>query len=479
MAGQSGPDVEKVPPHSLQHEVCALGSLLLDREAVGFVLEVVRPEDFYRSDHRIIFKTILDLYNSGKPVDLITVPEELRKRGKLEEVGGLNYIAELADSVPSAANAEHYAEVVRDRSLLRAMISACGETLKESYSASDETSVILERAERRVFEIAERKVRGDVQHLGKVLHETFKQIEARAGKPITGLPTGFLELDDLTSGFQPAEMIIVAARPSMGKSAFAFNIAEYMALAEKVPVGIFSLEMSKQQVAQRMLCSHAGIDAHRLRMGMLSAQDYSHMSVTVGALSEAPIFIDDSSTISLFELRAKARRLKMQRDIKAVFIDYMQLMEAPEVRREGRTQEISFISRGLKSLARELEVPVVVLSQLNRSPEGREGHRPRMSDLRESGSIEQDADVVLLLHREDYYDNKAPPVAEVIIAKQRNGPTGTIQLTWDSKMTRFRPYSAAEVPPEYVEPARPQRAPASAPSADGYTEESDAGPAPF
>jgi replicative DNA helicase len=478
MAGKNGPDLEKVPPHSLEHEVCALGALLLDREAVGFVLDVLRPEDFYRGDHRVIYQAILDLYNAGKPVDLVTVPEELRRRGKLEEVGGLRYMDELAASVPSAANAEHYAGVVRDRSLLRSMISACGQSIREAFAASEDAAELLERAERRVFEVAERKVRGDIRHLGKVLHETFKQIEARAGKPITGAATGFLELDDLTSGLQPGELIVVAARPSMGKSAFVFNIAEYMALVEKIPVGIFSLEMSNQQVALRMLCSHSGIDAHKLRMGMLSAEDYSHMSVTVGALSEAPIFIDDSSSLTLFELRAKARRLKMQRDIKALFVDYLQLMEAPEVRREGRTQEISFISRGLKATARELGVPVIALSQLNRSPEGREGHRPRMSDLRESGSIEQDADVVLLLHREDYYDNKAPPVAEIIIAKQRNGPTGTINLTWDAKLTRFRPYSAAEVPPEFVEPSRANRAPASAPSADGYTGDGDE-PAPF
>jgi replicative DNA helicase len=471
----------RIPPHSLEHEMCTLGSMLLDREMIGQVIELLGPDDFYRSDHRAIFKTVADLYNTNKPVDLVTVPEELRRRGQLEEVGGVKYLADLLECVPSAANAVHYATVVQERALLRAMITACDGTIKESYEASEEVSDILERAEKRVFEVAERKVRGDVTHLGRVLMDTFKQIEAQAGKPITGVPTGFFELDDLTSGFQKSELIIIAARPSMGKSAFIFNMAEYMALTERLPVAVFSMEMSKQQVAQRMLCSHAQIDAHKLRMGMLERSDYARMSVAVGQLAEAPIYIDDSTGVTLFEMRAKARRLKARYDIKAVFIDYLQLMEAPEVKKEGRTQEISFISRGLKSLARELECPVICLSQLNRGPEGREEHRPRMSDLRESGAIEQDADVILLLHRPDYYDHKALPVAEVIIAKQRNGPVGTINLTWDSKMTRFRNYSNAEVPESFQNrPAAPVAAGAvAAGSANGSEEAEAAEPAPF
>lgn len=471
--------VERIPPHSLEHEVCVLGALLLDREKIGDVAEILNADDFYRSDHRVIYAALLGLYNADKPVDLITVPEALRRQGKLDEVGGVKYLAELAESVPSAADALHYAEVVQERSLLRAMIAACDEVLKDSYAAAGPVSEVLEKAEKRVFEVAERRVRGDVVHLGEVLLDTFRQIEQQAGKPMTGMPTGFLELDDITSGLQKGEMIIVAARPSMGKSAFVFNIAEHMALEEGLPVAIFSLEMSKQMVAQRMLCSHAQIDAHKLRMGLLGAADYARMSTAVGRLSEAPIYIDDSTGVTLFEMRAKARRLKMQHDIRAVFVDYMQLMEAPEVKSQGRAQEISLISRGLKGLARELECPVVALSQLNRGPEGREEHKPRMSDLRESGSIEQDADVVMLLHRPDYYDHKAIPVAEIIIAKQRNGPTGSINLTWDSKMTRFRNYSAADVPADFAPrdapPQQPQRRPDAAPRPAARAEE----PAPF
>jgi replicative DNA helicase len=467
---------ERIPPHSLEHEMCVLGSMLLDREVIGDVLELLQAEDFYRTDHQLVYRTVVDLYNANKPVDLVSVPEALRRAGHLEEVGGVKYLAELATSVPAASNAVYYAEVVQERALLRTMITACDSTIKDCYAAAEDTVQLLERAEKRVFEVAERKVRGDVTHLGSVLMSTFKQIEAQAGKPITGVPTGFIELDDMTSGLQPGELIIVAARPSMGKSAFVFNIAEYMALAEGLPVAIYSLEMSKQQVAQRMLCSHAQIDAHKLRMGMLERADYTRMATAVGQLAEAPIYIDDSTGMTLFELRAKSRRLKMQRDIKAVIVDYLQLMEAPELKSQGRTQEISFISRGLKGLARELSCPVIALSQLNRGPEGREEHRPRMSDLRESGSIEQDADVIMLLHRPDYYDHKALPVAEVIIAKQRNGPTGTINLTWNSKLTRFCNYSNADVPPDFV--ARSTAAPATAHAA-GNGEAEPTEPAPF
>ena len=417
---------------------------------------------------------MLDLYDKGSAIDLVILRDELSRRGDLEKVGGVEYLVQLVQSVPSAANAEFYAGIVRDKALLRDLISASGAIIDEAYTAHDEVAAILDRAEQQFFMVTEQRVANEAVGLSSLLEQTFQQIQDREGNYLTGAPTGFLELDDLTSGLQPAELIIVAARPSMGKTAMGLNLAEHMAVNENMPVVFFSMEMSRQQVAQRILCSRGRIDSHRLRRGMLNEQEIRQLQMICDELRDAPLFIDDTPGMTVLELRAKARRLWLQHKIKAIFIDYLQLMHTPGA--ESRQQEIAIISRGLKALGRELNVPIVSLAQLNRGTEGRDGHRPRMSDLRESGAIEQDADVVMLLHRPSYYDpNEDPNVAEVIIAKQRNGPTGTVKLHFDARSTRFDNLSMAPEPYGYngggtaggVPPGYNTDGPGLAPAGDG------------
>ena len=434
---------DRLPPHSIEAEMCVLASMMLEKEMVGETVQLIDRESFYQADHQIIFDVLVKLYEMNRPIDSVIVFEELVKRQLLEEVGGTAYIAQILNSVPSSANGMHYAGIVREKAMLRQLISASNDILRDSYAPYEQADIVLDKAERRIFEIAQKKVGGTMEPMEKVLHEVFEMIENRGQR---GLITGFHELDDMTNGLQKGEMIIVAARPSMGKTAFAMNLVEYISADMKLPCAVFSLEMSKQQLAQRMLCSRGKIDAHKLRKGMLNSQEYTTLATVVGELAKAPIWVDDSAGLTPLELRAKARRLKMQHDVKCIMIDYMQLMDNPGP--ESRQQQISEISRAVKSVARELEIPVICLSQLNRATEGRDGHRPRMSDLRESGSIEQDADVVMLLHREDYYrmseqDFQPDNIAEIIIAKQRNGPTGTIKLTFDNKTTRFNNLSMA------------------------------------
>ncbi|HVT87629.1 MAG TPA: replicative DNA helicase [Tepidisphaeraceae bacterium] len=434
---------EKLPPAAVEAEMCMIASMILDKEMIGQIIQILGRDDVYQDDHQILFDILVKLFEQNKPIDAIVLREELAKRNLLEDIGGTAYLATLLNTVPSSAHGAHYAGIVREKSLLRQLIAASNEILRDAYAPHDKADVVVDRAEHRMFEIAEKRIGGAMVPLEGVLHEVYDMLEEKGRR---GLESDFHDVDDMLNGLQNGELIIVAARPSMGKTAYAMNVIENVAANHRMPCAVFSLEMSKQQLAQRMLCSRAGIDAQKVRKGLLSAAEYQKLAAVVVELSKAPIWVDDSPGLTVLELRAKARRLKRQHDIKLLMIDYLQLMDCPEVP-ESRQQQISQISRGIKAVARELNIPVIAVSQLNRASEGRDGHRPRMSDLRESGSIEQDADVIILLHREDYYRMSEPDfipdnVAEIIIAKQRNGPTGTVKLTFDNKTTTFKNYAA-------------------------------------
>jgi replicative DNA helicase len=438
---------DKLPPHALEAEAAVLGSMILDWQCCGEVVTQLKPSDFYKQAHAGIYETLVELYDKEQNIDMVLLNQKLRDKQLLEGVGGLDYLVELAEGVPSSASVGYYANIVREKSVLRRLIESAGRILYECYNSAEGVGELLDKAERDIFEIAEQKIDTDASTLKALLQETFDRLEADDGRLVTGVETGFFELDEMLNGLQNGEMIIVAARPSMGKTAFALNIAEHIGATNKNPVAVFSLEMSKQQLAQRLLCSRSGVDSHKLRRNMLSGDDFAKLSLAVGELSEAPIYIDDTPGLSLLALRAKARRLAARHGVKAIMIDYLQLMSAPGA--ESRQQEVSNLSRGIKALSRELSVPVICLSQLNRTAEQREGHRPRMSDLRESGSIEQDADVVMMLHREDYYhrgeeDYQENNLAEIIVAKQRNGPTGTVKLMFNGGSTRFHNLAATQ-----------------------------------
>ena len=432
---------QKAQPFNIEAEISVLGSMLLDNEAINLVTEILRTDNFYKTSHQHIFDTIVNIYNKNNAVDLVILKDELKKQSLLEKVGGAEYLMELEESVPLASNVEYYAKIVREKTIKRDLIAATAKIQQEAYNDSLESEELLDVAEKEIFDITQRKFSSPTIKLFNILHDTFDHISNlhdREGR-LTGISTGYYDLNDITSGLQKSELIVIAARPSMGKSSLVLNIAEHAGTKEKKPTLIFSMEMSAQQVAQNMLCSTAKIDAHLLRTGKLDDNQFSNLSLAMGDLSESEIFIDDTPGLGLLELRAKARRLKLQHNIQMIIVDYLQLMEARKA--ENRQQEISSISRGLKALARELEVPVIAVSQLNRSVETREGHTPRMSDLRESGSIEQDADVIILLHREDYYDpTKRPGEVDLNIAKQRNGPTGRVKLTFRREILRFENY---------------------------------------
>jgi replicative DNA helicase len=432
-------------PSSPESEAAVLASMILDRECIGPVIEIMRAEYFSRTEHRLIYEALLRLYEtkSNIDLDLVLLRDELKRQDSLDAVGGVEYLVKVADSVPTTANAVYYATIVREKAMLRELARTCAEVMQDACDEAGEVGEKLDRAEQKIFAVTEKKITGAAVPIKTLITETFEAIDARKGSHVTGLPTGFEELNQLLCGFQKGELIIVAGRPSMGKTSFAMNIAEHQAADESIPIVIFSLEMGRQQLVERMLCSRSGVDSQLVRKGMLSTEQFAELTRAGGELFEKPLFIDDTPGLTPMMIRAKCRRLKSQYDIQAVYVDYMQLMSLGGYV-ESRQQEISTISRQLKALARELEVPVVVLSQLNRAAEGREGHRPRMSDLRESGSIEQDADVIMLLHREDYYhrgDNEweETHVAEVIVAKQRNGPTDTVELIFDGRLTRFKP----------------------------------------
>lgn len=432
--------LEKLPPQNLEAEMAVLGSMLMDENAIAVAIESLEAESFYKDSHRRIFGAILDLYNNNRAVDLITLTDELKKKGILEDVGGVSFLTGLINTVPTAANISHYVKIVKGKAILRALINNATRVISLCFESEGNIDEVVDRAENLIFEVRDRKPQGAHSYLKDIIKDNIETIDILYQKKshVTGIATGFVDFDIKTAGLQPSDFIVIAGRPSMGKSALAINIAEYAGVVDKVPIAIFSLEMSKHQLVQRMLCSHARVDAHKVRTGYLATSDWPKLTAAAGKLSEAPIFIDDTPAISVMELRAKARRLKSQHDIKLIILDYMQLMRGIG-NSESRQQEISEISRSLKALARELNVPLIAISQLSRAVESRTDHRPQLSDLRESGAIEQDADVVVLILREEYYnptsDNQG--IAEVNIAKQRNGPVGSVKLSFIKEYTRF------------------------------------------
>ena len=429
----------RIPPNDAEAEQAVLGSMLVDKDAVLTVLEILKPEDFYRNEHAEIYGAILDLYEASKPVDLLTLKEQLRIRGKYDVVNGFEYLASLTNPMYSIANVEDYANIVWEKSILRKLIKASNKISKESYEALDDATAITERAEKEIFNIVQRKS-SSYALIKDVLIDTFNNLEELATREegVIGVPSGFIDLDNRTLGFMPGQLIIVAARPAMGKSAFALNILANAAIRSKKSVVYFSLEMSKEELTSRVLASEAMVDSQKIRSGKLEDEDWISLTNASGTLSEAKIILDDTSGFTPIELRAKCRKLKMEHDIGLVVIDYLQLMDASKVS-ASRQADISEISRSLKVLAREIGVPIIALSQLSRAPEQRPDHRPMLSDLRESGSIEQDADMVMFLYRDDYYNPETDKknIAEVILAKNRAGSTGTTELLWLNQYTKF------------------------------------------
>jgi replicative DNA helicase len=430
----------KLPPQNLEAEQSILGGVLIENDALNTVVEFLEEGDFYREVHQKIFHSMITLSERNEPLDLITLTNELKKKKELDEIGGASYLVSLVEAVPTAANIAYYAKIVKDKSTLRKMISTATEIVTQSFQEGKELEVLLDEAEQAIFRISENRVKPAFYPIKEIVKESFKVIEQLYEKKelITGIPSGFKDLDRKTAGFQNADLIIVAGRPSMGKTALCLNMAQHAAITAKVPTAIFSLEMSKEQLAIRMLCSEGRVDSSRLRSGFLSESDWPKLTMAAGALSDAQIFIDDSPAISALELRAKARRLKADRGLGLIMIDYLQLMKGRSGV-ERREQEISEISRSLKALAKELNVPVIAISQLSRKAEDRPGRKPQLSDLRESGAIEQDADVILFIYRDEVYNpDTDQKTAEVIIGKQRNGPTGKIDLTFISEYTTFK-----------------------------------------
>ncbi len=435
---------ERTLPHNLEAERSVLGAILLHNDAFNLAAEVIDSRDFFRDAHRRIFDKMVKLSERGDAIDLVTLKDELARSGEIEEVGGPSYIAALVDGVPRSTNVEHYARIIKEKATLRSLIFSANKILATAYEAEEDADVILDQAEHAIFAIADDKVRDgfvSLRDLAQGSLETIEKLHARK-ELVTGVPTGFTDLDELTSGLQASDLIIVAGRPSMGKTSLVLNMAQHVGTKTNMTVGLFSLEMSKEQLFLRMLTSEARIDAHRLRGGFLGERDWGRLAQAIGTLSDAKIFIDDSPSIGVLEMRAKCRRLKSEHGLHLVIVDYIQLMQG-RGRFENRTLEVASISRSLKGLAKELSVPIVVLSQLSRAPESRSDHRPQLSDLRESGALEQDADVVMFIFREDQYaDKNAPPadtqgVAELIIGKQRNGPVGVVKLAFIREFTRF------------------------------------------
>jgi replicative DNA helicase len=435
--------LERGLPHNLEAERCVLGAVMLDNVLLNQAIEFLKVGDFYLSSHRLIFEQMLKLSEKSKAVDLITLTDELRKAGQLENIGGASFISSLIDGVPLLSNIEYYARIVQETATLRNLIKRSYDIIKACHDSQEDVDTILDSAEKSIFDLAEDKLRRGFVPLNEIAKRTLKNIEVASKRKsmVTGIPTGYSKFDELTSGLQSSDLIIVAARPSMGKTAFSLNVATHAALAAAKSVGVFSLEMSSDQLLLRMICSEARINAQKLRTGHLSKEEWNRIPRTLGELSQAKIFIDDTAGISLLEMRAKCRRLKVEHGLDLVIVDYLQLMSGGRTRYENRQQEISSISRGLKGLAKELEVPLIALSQLSRAPEQRTGdHRPQLSDLRESGSIEQDADVVVFIFREEVYkkdDDEKKGIAEIIVGKQRNGPIGMVQLAFIHEYTRF------------------------------------------
>ena len=433
-------ELAKIPPHDIDAEQAVLGSMLTDREAVNAAIEVLKEEAFYREDNRAIYQAIVNLYNKSEPIDIITLKDELESMGKFEQVGGFDYLASLPDKVPTTANVQKYIKIVEEKSILRNLIKTANEIIELGYDPAEDVEDIMDGAEKRIFDLMQSKNQKGYTPIKDVLVESFTKLEELYNRKqhITGVPTGFAELDYKTAGLHGSELILIAARPAMGKTAFALNLATNAALRGNTPVAIFSLEMSKDQLVNRILCSEAMVDSNKVRTGKLGEDDWVKLAGAIGPLSEAEIYIDDTPGISVTEIRTKCRKLSIDKGIGLVVIDYLQLVQGSK-RAGSREQEIAEISRSLKILAKEINVPVIALSQLSRAVEQRPDHRPMLSDLRESGSIEQDADIVMFLYRDDYYNKESEKkdIAEVIIAKQRGGQTGTVELLWMGQYTKF------------------------------------------
>ncbi|HWO97539.1 MAG TPA: replicative DNA helicase [Bacillus sp. (in: firmicutes)] len=447
---------DRLPPQNIEAEQAVLGAIFLEPSSLTLASELLIPEDFYRAAHQKIFNCMLNLSDRGEPIDLVTVTADLADQKILEEVGGVSYLSDLANSVPTAANIEYYAKIVEEKSILRRLIRTATHIASEGYAREEDVEGLLNEAEKNILEVAQRKNTGAFQNIKDVLVQTYDNIELLHNRKgdITGIPTGFAELDRMTAGFQRNDLIIVAARPSVGKTAFALNIAQNVATKTDENVAIFSLEMGADQLVMRMLCAEGNINAQNLRTGSLTPEDWGKLTMAMGSLSNSGIFIDDTPGIRVSEIRAKCRRLKQESGLGMILIDYLQLIQGSGRNGgENRQQEVSEISRSLKALARELKVPVIALSQLSRGVEQRQDKRPMMSDIRESGSIEQDADIVAFLYRDDYYDRETENknIIEIIIAKQRNGPVGTVQLAFVKEYNKFvnleRRFDESGIPP--------------------------------
>ena len=441
------PMIDRVPPQNIDAEQAVLGAMLIKKEAIAEVAQILRPEDFYRDAHKIVYEAMLTLFNKNEPADIVTVSDYLNNENLMEKVGGVTFITALANTVPTAANVTYHAKIVREKADLRNLINTATDIAGMAYESSDDVADVIDKSEKMIMEVANRQNVSAFTPMRDIVMETFDKInvlyESKGG--LTGIPCGFTDLDKLTSGLQASDLILVAARPSMGKTAFTLNIGAHVALKEHKNVAFFSLEMSKQQLVQRMLCSEGGIDSQKLRKGELDKTDWSKLVNVANKVAEAPLYIDDTAGITVMELRSKARRLKAEKGLDLIIIDYLQLMQGRTGKgaTDNRQQEISEISRSLKAVARELNVPVIALSQLSRSVESRQIKRPMLSDLRESGSLEQDADIVMFLYREDYYDPETvnKNITEVIVAKHRNGPVDTVKMFFKKEFTRFNDLS--------------------------------------
>ncbi len=441
------PMIDRVPPQNIDAEQAVLGAMLIKKEAIAEVAQILRPEDFYRDAHKIVYEAMLNLFNKNEPADIVTVSDYLNNENLMEKVGGVTFITALANTVPTAANVTYHAKIVREKADLRNLINTATDIAGMAYESSDDVADVIDKSEKMIMEVANRQNVSAFTPMRDIVMETFDKInvlyESKGG--LTGIPCGFTDLDKLTSGLQPSDLILVAARPSMGKTAFTLNIGAHVALKEHKNVAFFSLEMSKQQLVQRMLCSEGGIDSQKLRKGELDKTDWGKLVNVANKVAEAPLYIDDTAGITVMELRSKARRLKAEKGLDLIIIDYLQLMQGRTGKgaTDNRQQEISEISRSLKAVARELNVPVIALSQLSRSVESRQIKRPMLSDLRESGSLEQDADIVMFLYREDYYDPETvnKNITEVIVAKHRNGPVDTVKMFFKKEFTRFNDLS--------------------------------------
>jgi len=432
---------KKIPPQNIEAEISLLGSILLDPESLVKIIDILSPEDFYKEAHKIIYSAILELFEERNPCDIVTLSNKLEEKKELKKIGGASYLTTLTNSVPTAANIISYAQIIRHKSTLRKLINAASEISNLGFNEEEDIEIILDRAEQSIFKVSQKYLRDNFVSIREVLADSFERIDKlhKDKGGLRGIPTGFKDLDNLLAGLQPSDLIILAGRPSMGKTSLALNIAQYVATKEKIPVGIFSLEMSKEQLVDRLICAEANIDSWKLRTGNLSDDDFPKIGHAMGILSEAPLYIDDSPSANVMEMRAKARRLQAEHNLGLIVIDYLQLMESRYRRESNRVQEISEISRSLKGLARELNIPVICLSQLSRAVEQRPDRIPQLADLRESGSIEQDADVVMFIYREDYYkkDSEKKNIAEILVKKHRNGPTGEVELYFNAEQMKF------------------------------------------